>query len=102
MPIDTFRISHQIALLEVIDGRRMAIDASAYLRAALDLREVIHSQLSDLPIRAFLNHGLPSVETTAENVFFDRHRRFADVDGSGNADVAQEVTNGLVQRLRHR
>ena len=51
-------------------------------------------------MRAFLIRALPSVQSMAENEFFDHHRCFADIDGSGTADLAQAMTDGTLQRLR--
>ena len=100
MALDKIRISNQIVFLEVSDGRHAALDAGAYLRAARELREAIRRELGELPMRAFLFRALPSVQTTAENVFFDHHRRFADLDGSGRAGLAQVLADGMLQRLR--
>ncbi len=100
MALDKIRISNQIVCLEVTDGRHAAIDAGAYLRAARELREAIRREFGALPMRAFLNRALPSVQTIAENVFFDHHRRFADLDGSGGAGLALAVSDRLLQRLR--
>ena len=102
MALNQTRLSYQIACLEVTDARQAAIDAAAYLRAARELRDAIRRELSDLPMRAFLIPALPSLQTTAENVYFDQHRRFADVDGSGGADLAQALTDRLLQRARRR
>ena len=102
MALDKIRISNQIVCLEVTDGRHVAMNAGAYLRAARGLREAIRRELGDLPMRAFFIRALPSVQTTAENVFFDNHRRFADLDGSGGAGLAQALTDGMLQRLRRK
>jgi len=100
MALDKIRIANQIVCLEVSDGRHVAMDAGAYLRAARELREAIRAELGELPMRAFLTSALPSLQTSAENVFFDHHRRFADVDGSGGASLAQALTDRLLQRLQ--
>ncbi len=100
MALDKIRLSNQIVCLEVTDSRHGAMDAGAYLRAARELRETIRREFGELPIGAFLIRALPSVQTTAENVFFDHHRRFADLDGSGGAVLAQALSDGLLQRLR--
>ncbi|CAN5301448.1 hypothetical protein BH11PSE10_BH11PSE10_05810 [soil metagenome] len=100
MALDKIRLSNQIVCLEVTDGRHLAMDAGAYLRAARELSDTIRRELGELPMGAFLIPALPSVQTTAENVFFDHHRRFADLDGSGGAEHAQALTDGMLQRLR--
>ena len=102
MAIDKIRISSQIVCLEVTDGRHVAMNAGDYLRAARGLREAIRRELGELPMHAFFICALPSVQTTAENVFFDHHRRFADVDGSGRAGLAQELADRTLLRLRLR
>ena len=100
MALDKFRLSNQIVCLEVSDGRHVAMDAGAYLSAARELREAIQLEFGELPMRAFLIRALPSVQTTAANVFFDHHGRFADLDGSGSAGLAQALTHQMLQRLR--
>ncbi len=100
MAIDKIRLCNQIVCLEVTDGRRIEIDAGAYQRAARDLRETIQREFGQLPMSAFLSRALPSVQTTAENVFFDHHRRFADLDGHGGSIRAQTLTDRMLHRLR--
>ena len=100
MALDRIRISNQIVCLEVADGQHAAMNAGAYLRAARELREAIRREFGELPMRAFVIRALPSLQTTAENVFFDHHRRFADLDGSGGAGLAQALTDVTLQRLR--
>lgn len=102
MALDKIRFSNQIVCLEVTDGRHVVMDAGAYRRAACELRETIRRELGELPMRAFLIRALPSLQTTAENVYFDHHRRFADLDGSGGAGLAQALTDAMLQRLRRR
>ncbi len=102
MALDKFRTSNQIICLEVTDGRLVAMDAAAYLHAARGLREAIRGELGKLPMHAFLSRALPALQTTAENVFFDHHRRFADLDGSGGASQAQSLTDAMLHRLRRR
>jgi len=99
MALDRIRIRNQIVCLEVADARHVAMDAGAYLRAAGELREAIRCELSALPMRAFLIRSLPSLQTTAENVYFDHHRHFADLDGSGGAGLAQALTDEMLLRL---
>ena len=100
MALDKIRMKRQIVCLEVTDGRHVAMDAGAYMRAARELREAIGRELGQLSMRDFVNDSLPSVQTTAENVFFDHHRCFADLDGSGSAALAQALADALLQRLR--
>ena len=100
MAFDKISFTNQIVCLEVIDGRYVAMDAGAYWRAARELRKVIRRELGALPMRDFLIPALPSLQTTAENVFFDHHRRFADLDGSGGAGLALALTDGMLKRLR--
>jgi hypothetical protein len=49
---------------------------------------------------AFAIAELPALQTTAENIFFDSHRCFADLDGSGHAVTAQEVADTLIAHAR--
>lgn len=100
MALDKFRLSEQIVCLEVTDACYVAMDANAYLHAARELRDAIRHEHEALPTAPFLVRVLPSVQTTAENVFFDQHRHFADLDGSGGAGLAMALSDGLLQRLR--
>lgn len=100
MALDKLRIGHQIVRLEVADGRHVAMDAGAYLRAARELRDAIRGELGELPMHAFLIRALPALQTTAENVYFDHHRCFADLDGSGDAGRVQALADALLRRLQ--
>ena len=100
MALDKIRLCIQIVCLEVSDGRHVAMNAAAYLHAARELSEAIRREFGELPMGAFLIRELPSVQTIAEIVFFDHHRRFADLDGSGGAALAQALTDGMLQQLR--
>jgi hypothetical protein len=102
MALDKIRIRHQIVCLEVTDAQHVAMDAGAYLLAARGLREAVRRELSELPMDAFVIRALPALQTTAENVFFDHHRRFADLDDSGGAGLAQALTDEMLLRLRRK
>ena len=45
---------------------------------------------------------MSSKQTTAENIYFDHYRRFANLDGSGRANRAQRETDRLIARLQAR
>ena len=100
MALDKIRMKRQIVCLEMTDSRHVAMDAGAYMRAARELREAIQREFGQLSMRDFVDDSLPSVQTTSENVFFDRHRCFADLDGSGSAAIAQALADALLRRLR--
>ena len=47
----------------------------------------------------FVTNVLPTLQTTAENIFFERNRHFADLDGSGCAHAARVTADQLIHRL---
>ena len=100
MALDKIRMKRQIVCLEMTDSQHVAMDAGAYMRAARELREAIQREFGQLSMRDFVDDSLPSVQTTSENVFFDHHRCFADLDGSGSAAIAQALADALLRRLR--
>lgn len=99
MALDKTRLREQIVLLEVVDAWWVEMDAARYQAAARAVRQTIERELGCLPMQAFVSDVLPSLETTAQNIFFDGHRRFADLDGSGCAWHAQEAADRLLRRV---
>lgn len=102
MPValDKTRLCDQIVFLEVVEARKTRMDARRYLAAARAVRQTVARELGALPMEAFVSRVLPALQTTAENIFFEGHRRFADLDGSGHARHAQAMSDRLMQRLR--
>lgn len=93
------QLREQIVFLEVADARHVGMNAAKYLAAARSVREIIERELGILGMQAFVNTSLPTLQTTAENIYFDSHRRFADLDGSGNAGRAQAMADSLIGHL---
>ncbi len=100
MALNKSRLRAQIVFLETLDTCRAQMHPSGYLAAARALRRTIENELSDFPMQAFVSPSLPTLETTAQNVFFETRRRFADLDGSGCAERAQHEADRLLRRLR--
>ncbi len=100
MPRDMTQLRDQIVFLEVVDSRHVGMNAAKYLAAARMAREIIERDLGALAMRAFVFQMLPTLQTTAENIYFDSHRRFADLDGSAHASQAQHLADQLIQRAR--
>lgn len=96
---DMTRFLDQIVFLEVVDARHVGMNASRYLVAAQSVREIVTRELGTVSMREFVTALLPALQTTAENIFFDAHRRFADLDGRGTARRAQEIADCLLCRL---
>jgi hypothetical protein len=94
------QLRDQIVFLEVVDSRHVRMNAAKYLSAARLAREIIERDLGSLGMQAFVFEMLPTLQTTAENVYFDSHRCFADLDGSANAARAQRLADQLIQRAR--
>ncbi len=93
------RLRDQIVFLEVLEARHVGMNAGNYLAAARSAREIIEHELGGLAMQAFVSAALPSLQTTAENIYFDTNRRFADLDGSGNAGRAQAIADKLIHSL---
>lgn len=100
MALNKSRLRAQIAFLETLETRRAEMHAGGYLAAAKALRRTIEKELGNLPMQAFISPDLPTLEVTAQNVFFETRRRFADMDGNGHAARAQSVADALLARLR--
>ncbi len=100
MALDKTRLRDQLVFLEVADARHAAMDAGSYLSVARAVRQTLERDLAGLPMKAFVSGVLPTLQTTAENIFFDAHRRFADLDGSGRAGHAQAESDRLLRRLQ--
>ncbi len=93
------RLRDQIVFLEVLEARHVGMNAANYLAVARSVREIIQRELGELTMQAFVSAVLPTLQTTAENIYFDTNRRFADLDGSGNASRAQAITDSLMRNL---
>ncbi len=100
MPRHMTQLRDQIVFLEVVDSRHVGMNAAKYLAAARLAREIIERDLGALAMRAFVFEMLPTLQTTAENIYFDSHRRFADLDGSARAGHAQRLADQLIERAR--
>ena len=61
MALDKIHISNQIVCLEVTDGQHVAMDAAAYLRAAVDLgARAIEGLMAQVPLRLDETRSFPS------------------------------------------
>ncbi len=89
----------QIVYLEMVEAQHVGMDARKYLAAARAAREIVGRELGGLAMQAFVSAALPTLQTTAENIHFDTNRRFADLDGSGNAGLAQAIADRLIRSL---
>lgn len=96
------QLRDHIVFLEVVDARHVRMDAAGYLLAARAARLIVRRELGVLTMQAFVSEVLPTLQTTAENIHFDSHRRFADLDGSGQAPLAQAMADRLMRRLVRR
>ncbi len=96
------QLRDHIVFLEVVDARHVRMDAEGYLLAARAVRLIVRRELGILTMQAFVSDKLPTLQTTAENIHFDSHGRFADLDGSGQAHRAQAIADSLMRRLLHR
>jgi hypothetical protein len=94
------RLRDQIVFLEACDARQVPMDARAYRAKAGAARRIVERELGGLSMHDFQFPDLPALQTTAENVYFDGRRCFADVDGSGRALVALATADALIARLR--
>ncbi|HSI55948.1 MAG TPA: hypothetical protein VLA16_00230 [Ideonella sp.] len=99
-PRDMSQLLDQIVFLEEIDAQHVGMHAGRYLAAARSVRRIVERQLGRLSMRDFVTETLPALQTTAENIFFDGHGHFADLDGSGAAMRARAGANDLIARLQ--
>lgn len=100
MPRKMTRLLDEIVFLEMADSHPDEMNALRYFTAARSARELVERDLGGLPMEDFVTPMLPALQVTAENIFFDAHGCFADLDGSGAAQRAQAVSAALMQRLR--
>jgi hypothetical protein len=99
MPRKMTRLLDEIVFLEMADAHPDEMNAMRYFTAARSARELVERDLGGLPMEDFVTPMLPSLQVTAENIFFDAHGCFADLDGTGAAPRAQAVAGALLQRL---
>jgi len=102
MALNRNRLREQLVLVELTDARHLRIDPRRYQTAARAMRETLRDELGKLPMQAFASELLPALQTTAENNYFDRYRRFAETDGSGDAARAQRLADACLQRAAAR
>ena len=99
MPRNMNRLLDEIVFLEVVDAKHAVMNARKYLMTARSVRQIVERELGALPMADFVTAVLPTLQTTAENIFFERNRHFADLDGSGNAHDARTTADQLIRRL---
>lgn len=93
------RLRDQIVFLEVADSHRVEMNAWRYLWAARTARVIVERELGEVRMSEFAIPQLPTLQTTAENIYFESYGCFADLDGSGHAAVAQQQAEQLIERL---
>lgn len=93
------RLRDQIVFLEVADQHHVRMNATRYLVAARTAREIIERELGEVQMSEFAIAELPTLQTTAENIYFETYGCFADLDGSGHAGIALAQADSLLDRL---
>ncbi|MBX3622218.1 MAG: hypothetical protein KF891_19805 [Rhizobacter sp.] len=96
------RLREQIFFLELADAQQVGMDARQYFLAASTAREIIERELGALAMKDFNFPHVPTLQTTAENIYFETYGYFADLDGSGHAATAQHLADALIARARRR
>ncbi len=94
------RLRDEIVFMDITDRGHIPIDAQHYQRAARIAREIVERELGTVKMSRFIFPDVPSLQTTAENIYFESYGCFADLDGSGHATQAQELTQQLLARAR--
>lgn len=94
------RLREQIFFLELAEARQVEMNARQYFLAANVAREIIERELGALAMKDFKFPNVPTLQTTAENIYFETYGYFADLDGSGDAALAQVVAEQLIRRVR--
>lgn len=93
------RLRDQIVFLEVADHHHVEMNAWRYLWAARTARVIVERELGEVRMSEFTTSGLSTLQTTAENIYFESYGCFADLDGSGHAHVARAQADSLLDRL---
>lgn len=97
---DRARLQNQIVFLEATDAHHLRMNAKKYLHTARAVRDTLERELGELEMGDFAGSGVAALQTTAENIYFDHYRRFANLDGSGRANRAQREADRLIARLQ--
>lgn len=93
------RLRNELVMLEVLEAHKLEMDAAEYRAAARNVRHIVEHHLGALAMQQFVCGAVPALQTIAENVYFDHHRRFADLDGSHSALQAQDIADRLLHAL---
>ena len=88
-----------VVALDRADRNIEPMTPEAYRDAARAVLELTHEEMGMLPIADFAG-PVTALQSMAENLFFDLHGSFADVDGSGRAPLASSETRALLGRIR--
>ncbi|MDQ2778375.1 MAG: hypothetical protein M3Y32_02325 [Pseudomonadota bacterium] len=93
------RLRNEIVMLEILEAHKVEMDATEYRTAARNVRHIVEHHWGALAMEQFVCSTVPALQTIAENVYFDHHRRFADLDGSRHALQAQAIADQLLHTL---
>lgn len=93
------RLRNEIVMLEILEAHKVEMDAAEYRSAARNVRHIVEHHLGALAMQQFVTTTVPALQTIAENVYFDHHRRFADLDGTARAMQAQDIADRLLLTL---
>jgi hypothetical protein len=96
------RLRDQIVFLEVAEARHVKMNPKRYLEAARAAREIVERELGSLHMSEFAIRQLPTLQTTAENIYFESYGCLADLDGSGHAQLARQIGEQLIGQLMER
>ena len=92
-------LANAVFKMDCRDLHRGKTSPAEYMSAAEVAYTLVRRDFGQLPMRAFVGR-VESLTCTAENIFFENHGYFADLDGSGNAAVAVLDCAQLLSRLR--
>jgi len=102
MALNRIHLREQLVLVEMTDALQLRIDARRYQTAAREIRLTLRDELGALPMHVFASELLPALQTTAQNNYFERHRRFAETDGGVSAAQAQRLADACLHRAAAR
>ena len=88
-----------VVALDRYDRNLDLIDPAAYQAGAATALALTQEEMGLLPMSDFAG-PVSALQTMAENIHFAANGWFADLDGTGRAEVASAVTATLLERIR--
>src|SRR5688500_1104592 len=88
-----------VVALDLNDRNVRKLAPQEYRDAAAKALLLTHQEMGLLPMADFAG-PISALQTMAENIYFQAHGRFADLDATGRATVAKTESRALYRRMR--